>query len=209
MSSHHIVRDEQEPALILHQLAARDTGVLHHLLEWSPVVVCCQDSIDLYTSMNHKLDFALVGFPQMEKWKEYLADQQPVKLMAVHGEDFLQTGLMLLARDGHPAVNVITSEDALPEVIGALEQWAHKLNVVIYAGGKRHLFIHSKTYRKWLPVGSVLQLWSLGAEAQWQVRDAQAHVQEFSAAEKHLEIANEGEVEISCERVPFMVVEDL
>lgn len=209
MSSHHIVRDEQEPALILHHLSLQDTATIHPLLEWSPVVVCCQDSIDLYTSMNHKLDFALVGLTQMEKWKETLADQFPIRLIAVHGEDFLKTGLMVLSRDGHSAVNIVTSEEAVPEVVAMAELWAAQLNVVIFAGGKRHLFINANTYRKWLPAGSTIQLWSLGAAAKWQVNAAGLGSKEKEGTDLEITTHQDGYLEVSCSRPSFMVVEDL
>jgi thiamine pyrophosphokinase len=39
MSSHHIVRDDQEPALIIANGASCNPELLGQLLEWSPLVV--------------------------------------------------------------------------------------------------------------------------------------------------------------------------
>ncbi|RZK41505.1 MAG: thiamine pyrophosphokinase, partial [Pedobacter sp.] len=39
MSSHHIVREKQEPALYIHQLGNFDEEKLGQLLEWSPTVL--------------------------------------------------------------------------------------------------------------------------------------------------------------------------
>ena len=39
MSSHHIVRDDQEPALIIANGASCSNELLGQLLEWSPIVI--------------------------------------------------------------------------------------------------------------------------------------------------------------------------
>ena len=46
MSSHHIVRDDQEPALIIANGEACSMNLLHQLLEWSPLVVVLDSAID-------------------------------------------------------------------------------------------------------------------------------------------------------------------
>lgn len=40
MSSHHIVREKQEPALLVLSMDAFDEEMLGQLLEWSPTVIC-------------------------------------------------------------------------------------------------------------------------------------------------------------------------
>ena len=39
MSSHHIVKEKQEPALYIHQLGDFNEEFLGQLLEWSPTVI--------------------------------------------------------------------------------------------------------------------------------------------------------------------------
>ena len=46
MSSHHIVRDDQEPALIIANGAACSIELLGQLLEWSPLVVVLDSAME-------------------------------------------------------------------------------------------------------------------------------------------------------------------
>jgi len=47
MSSHHIVREKQEPALIIANGEACSTELLNQLLEWSPFVVVLDGAYEL------------------------------------------------------------------------------------------------------------------------------------------------------------------
>ena len=46
MSSHHIVRDDQEPALIIANGAVCQPELLGQLLEWSPLVVVLDSAME-------------------------------------------------------------------------------------------------------------------------------------------------------------------
>ena len=45
MSSHHIVRDDQEPALIIANGEACSMELLNQLLEWNPLVIVLDSAI--------------------------------------------------------------------------------------------------------------------------------------------------------------------
>ena len=52
MSSHHIVRDDQEPALIIANGASCNNELLGQLLEWSPLVVVLDSAIERVINLN-------------------------------------------------------------------------------------------------------------------------------------------------------------
>ncbi len=54
MSSHHIVRDDQEPALIIANGEACSAELLGQLLEWSPLVIVLDSAIEaaVYEAFN-------------------------------------------------------------------------------------------------------------------------------------------------------------
>lgn len=62
MSSHHIVRDDQEPALILYSADSGEVEAIGQLLEWSPVVVVHHQALDLALAMGIKIE--AVGSPE-------------------------------------------------------------------------------------------------------------------------------------------------
>ena len=59
MSSHHIVRDEQEPALIILSLKSVESAILDELLEWSPTVILPDHLIEEAAVLGFKFDVVI------------------------------------------------------------------------------------------------------------------------------------------------------
>jgi thiamine pyrophosphokinase len=59
MSSHHIVRDDQEPALIIANGASCDPELLGQLLEWSPLVIVLDSAMERVMKLDIKVDVLL------------------------------------------------------------------------------------------------------------------------------------------------------
>ena len=62
MSSHHIVRDDQEPALIIANGAACSEELIGQLLEWSPLVIVLDSAIKRVLELGIKVDVLLGDF---------------------------------------------------------------------------------------------------------------------------------------------------
>ncbi len=62
MSSHHIVRDDQEPALIIANGASCNIELLGQLLEWSPLVIVLDSAIERVLALEIKVDILLGDF---------------------------------------------------------------------------------------------------------------------------------------------------
>ena len=60
MSSHHIVRDDQEPALIIANGAVCKPELLGQLLEWSPLVVVLDSAMERVMELDVKVDVLLI-----------------------------------------------------------------------------------------------------------------------------------------------------
>ena len=62
MSSHHIVRDDQEPALIIANGAECSNELLGQLLEWSPLVIVLDSAMERVVALGIKVDVLLGDF---------------------------------------------------------------------------------------------------------------------------------------------------
>lgn len=83
MSSHHIVRDDQEPALIIANGAACSSELLGQLLEWSPLVIVLDSAIERVLELGIKVDVLLGDFDRGFD-PEYYKDQQfPLEIIYV------------------------------------------------------------------------------------------------------------------------------
>ena len=56
MSSHHFVKENQEPALIIDRLTAFPFSKLEDLLEWAPKVICLPSVLPQAISYQFKVD---------------------------------------------------------------------------------------------------------------------------------------------------------
>ena len=108
MSSHHIVRDDQEPALIIANGASCQPELLGQLLEWSPLVVVLDSAIERVMHLDIKIDVLLGDFDRDFDPEIYKTKQYPLEI--VHTPDQNKTdfhkSLEIIAEKGFTKVDV-------------------------------------------------------------------------------------------------------
>ena len=146
MSSHHIVREKQEPALIIAGLDYFDYELLGQLLEWSPTVIVTAHTAEKVQAVGIKIDW-LVADEMMD------LQQSDIKLIQTTGTDTVITALdHLIAQDYH-AVNLITDSFQTTNYF----QLFRKINLVIFCQGKKIIAVHSG-FSKWKPAGECIEI---------------------------------------------------
>ncbi len=185
MSSHHIVRDEQEPALIIANGQSCSFELMGQLLEWSPVVMVLDGAIHRVLELGIKLDIVLGDFDKTENWDELLANQQPVQV--VHTPDQnktdLEKGLDFLIAKGHKAVNILwaTGKRADHHInnLSTLAKYKDQITIVMLDDHSR-IFNLPNQFTKWytanqnislIPLGSVFGLTTKGLTYNLQNED--------------------------------------
>ena len=110
MSSHHVVRDKQEPALIIANGESCKTTLLNDLLEWSPYVVVLDGAIHRVLDLKIKVDVLLGDFDRNEISESIIRENQDA-IEIVHTPDQEKTDLEkaidFLIERGHRAVNIV------------------------------------------------------------------------------------------------------
>ncbi len=168
MSSHHIVRDEQEPALIIANGQSCSFELMGQLLEWSPVVMVLDGAIHRVLELGIKLDIVLGDFDKSENWDELLANQQPVQV--VHTPDQnktdLEKGLDFLIAKGHKAVNILwaTGKRADHHInnLSTLAKYKDQITIVMLDDHSR-IFNLPNQFTKWYPANQNISLIPLGS----------------------------------------------
>jgi thiamine pyrophosphokinase len=110
MSSHHVVRDKQEPALIIANGEACSISLLHELLEWSPYVVVLDGAMHRVMELGIKVDVLLGDFDRNEIVEEEIRLQQDsIEIVHTPNQDKtdLEKGIDFLIERGHKAVNIL------------------------------------------------------------------------------------------------------
>lgn len=168
MSSHHIVRDEQEPALIIANGQSCSFELMGQLLEWSPVVMVLDGAIHRVLELGIKIDVVLGDFDKTENWEELLANQQPVEV--VHTPDQnktdLEKGLDYLIAKGHKAVNILWATgkraDHAINNLSTLVKYKNQITIVMLDDHSR-IFNLPTHFTKWYPAYYNISLIPLGS----------------------------------------------
>lgn len=140
MSSHHIVREKQEPALLILDLANFEEEYLGQLLEWSPTVLVNEETAEKLYSLGIKFDVLLTQ-------TEPTLLQDNLKIVWVE-EDALKAGLQFLIGEKYPAVNIITGKRS----IGDFLVFANQITLVIFSNNQK-IYPVSSGFSKWKAVG--------------------------------------------------------
>jgi len=145
MSSHHFVKEQQEPALlILDPSASYET--ISPLLEWSPTVLVAEKAIEAVLSWGIKIDVILASVDYQKSHLNLLEEQYPVKFMAVQNSHFLAEGLYYLIASKHSAVNIIGYDHSK---VFDLEQFIRLIDMVVIDGPIRYFPVKHGEFRKW------------------------------------------------------------
>jgi len=167
MSSHHIVRDDQEPALIIANGAECSKELLGQLLEWSPLVIVLDSAMHRVIDLGIKVDVLLGDFDRGFDPDYFLEKQYPLEI--VHTPDQNKTDLekafeYLIGR-GIPAANVIWATgkraDHTITNITNIVSFRDKLKIVVLDDHSK-VFLLPKKFEKWYPSGTPLSLIPVG-----------------------------------------------
>lgn len=167
MSSHHIVRDDQEPALIIANGAACSEELLGQLLEWSPYVVVLDSAIERVIHLGIKIDVILGDFDRAFNPHIYKNEQFPLEIIHTPNQDKtdLEKAFDFLIEKGHKAVNVVwaTGKRADHTLVNltTIVQYRDQLKIVIFDDhSKIHLL--PKNFKKWYTKNTILSLIPIG-----------------------------------------------
>lgn len=167
MSSHHIVRDDQEPALIIANGESCHPELLGQLLEWSPKVIVLDRAMDRVVELGIKADVLLGDFDRGFDPENYIEFQHPLEIVVAPDQNKtdLEKAFDYLIERGHRAANVIWATgrrtDHTFHNLTILAAYRDKLNVVILDDYSRVMLL-PRRYEKWYPKGTTLSLMPMG-----------------------------------------------
>ncbi|MCW4470054.1 thiamine diphosphokinase [Flavobacterium sp. MFBS3-15] len=167
MSSHHIVRDDQEPALIIANGAECSRELMGQLLEWSPFVVVLDSAIERVINLGVKIDVLLGDFDRGFDPEQYREMQYPLEIVYTPDQDKtdLEKALDFLIDRGFPAVNVIWATgrraDHTITNITNIVRYRDKIKIVVLDDHSK-VFLLPQKFEKWYPAGTPLSLIPIG-----------------------------------------------
>jgi len=148
MSSHHVIREKQEPALLVLGLDSFADELLGQLLEWSPTVITTYETAEKLNAYGIKIDWIIGG-----ETKPVL--QSDVKQLDPGKDTPIHAALKFLAGEGYPSVNVVTDEVNLQDYTPFIT----RINLVIFYDHKK-IYAVNTGFSKWKPAGEEIELLS-------------------------------------------------
>jgi hypothetical protein len=154
MSSHHFVKEGQEPALII--VEPLPFKVVQPLLEWAPLVIVFEEAIDSVLSWGIKADVILSGGILPDELMQKAAHQQPFEMIASSKSQMFDDAIQFAVAKNQLFVTVaVAGAAAYFQRCTAL---AKKVDISIIDTVARWSSIHSGIFTKWFGASAILHL---------------------------------------------------
>lgn len=146
MSSHHFVKEQQEPAVFILDRAELSFDTVSPLLEWVPTVLVAQHCLDQVLSWGIKIDVILATAEFQQENLHLLEEQYPVKFLTASPENTLDEGLDYLLSTTHRAAHLVGfSHLTCMDLEGKLAQ----MDLTILDSGWKYYPVKSGKFKKW------------------------------------------------------------
>lgn len=152
MSSHHFVKDQQEPAVLILGTGGIRFDHVSSLLEWVPTVLVSEEAVDQLLGWGIKIDVILASEVYQAGNQQLLEEQYPVKFITSLHENYLQTGLDYLVSTAHKAVHLvgISHLEALD-----MQDKHERLSLTIMDDDWKYYPVKSGEFKKWFAEGTI------------------------------------------------------
>jgi thiamine pyrophosphokinase len=167
MSSHHIVRDKQEPALIIANGAECSEMLLGQLLEWSPFVMVLDKAIYRVLERGIKVDVLLGDFDPGIDLEALRQRQFPLDIVHTPDQEKtdLEKGIEYLIEKGHTAANIVWATglraDHTLNNLSSLAKYKDRITLVMLDDWSK-IFCLKPTYEQWFEAGTNISLMPVG-----------------------------------------------
>lgn len=167
MSSHHIIRDDQEPALIIANGEACSTELLNQLLEWSPLVVVLDSAIDRVLELGIKVDVLIGDFDRDFDYNYYKNLQYPIEIIKLDEQETydIDKAIHYLIDRKIPAANIVWATgrrmDHTFTNITNMVKYRDLIKLVMLDDYSK-IFVLNHHFTKWYPTNTILSLIPVG-----------------------------------------------
>jgi thiamine pyrophosphokinase len=166
MSSHHIIREDQEAALIVANGEACSSELLNQLLEWSPYVVVLDGALHRVVNLGIKFNTVLGDMDSISDAEQLLSDYQPINLVHAPDQDKtdLEKGVEYLIEKGHRNIHLVWAtgkrlDHAINNII-TMAKYADRCTIVLFDDHSRAYCIPRK-FSKYFNKGANISLFPM------------------------------------------------
>ena len=150
MSSHHFVKDGQEPALIIEGFT--QPHQVHDLLEWAPQVIVFEKALPAMQLLGIKADVVFADPASLDAIASQLEYQMPVTILPSPEEAMLCKAFDLLVELGQRYVCVTVNR--LQNHFELSAPYLGRLEINFFEENMKWSSVVSRKFEKWMPSGA-------------------------------------------------------
>lgn len=151
MSSHHFVKEGQEPALLIIDPLSHE--LIAPLLEWAPLVIVLDHAIDQVLHWGIKIDVVIAATQAVDDLADRLDHQTPLKIIAcTPKEDPIEKCILFLEESKQGSLNILADNDQ--EIIRVIDGCSTQMDVSVLTDNIRWSSMLSGKFEKWVPSGT-------------------------------------------------------
>src|SRR5688572_2197525 len=150
MSSHHFVKEGQEPALFIVDEVPFDA--IASLLEWVPLVLVADTALNIVSQWDIKIDVILQGDSQSTLIEEITVRQGPVRI--IQCESVLSQGIEFLINEKYDSVNLICQPTE--KVLHEVTRFSDRIQLAVYSEIEKWIYVRKGRFEKWMPENASL-----------------------------------------------------
>lgn len=146
MSSHHFVKEQQEPAVFILEVEGISFETVAPILEWSPTLLVAQEAVEVVLSWGIKIDVVL-GTSEFQKENRHLLEEQyPLRFLTISSLTTLEEGIHYLLASQHKGVHLVGFDH---QKHLELEEKIHHLDLTLLDGDWKYYPVKGGKFSKW------------------------------------------------------------
>jgi len=146
MSSHHFVKEQQEPAVFILEAEGISFDAVAPLLEWSPTLLVAQEAVEVVLSWGIKIDVILATSSFQEENSYLLEEQYPLRFLTVSSVSTLDEGVHYLLTSQHKGVHLVGFNHQNHQ---QLEEKIFDLDLTLLDGDWKYYPVKGGKFSKW------------------------------------------------------------
>jgi hypothetical protein len=146
MSSHHFVKEQQEPAVFILEAEGISFDAVAPLLEWSPTLLVAQEAVEVVISWGIKIDVILATSSFQEENSYLLEEQYPLRFLTVSSVSTLEEGVHYLLTSQHKGVHLVGFNHQNHQ---QLEEKIFDLDLTLLDGDWKYYPVKEGRFSKW------------------------------------------------------------
>ena len=152
MSSHHFVKEQQEPAVFILEVEGISFETVAPLLEWSPTLLVAQEAVEVVLSWGIKIAVILATSSFQEDNRHLLEEQYPLRFLTVSASQSLEEGLHYLVASQHKGVHLVCLDHLL---CLQLEEKTSHLDLTLVDGDWKYYPVKGGKFSKWFAASEI------------------------------------------------------